>query len=113
MKELMEYITNKKSYLENICEYYGEPEGVADHLKNLAKKHLLFSKMFQKDIRRFAEETDRQKELAYQRELKYEKKMQEERENGGCMDCPWGNGAGGCSIPGYCQEEMGGEKYDD
>ena len=106
MKEMMRYVTNRKTYLENLCECYGEPEGVADHLKALAKKHPLFSKMFQRDIRKFTAEADRQKEWAYQRELKYEQKMQEERENGGCMDCPWGNGAGGCSIPGYCQENM-------
>ena len=81
MKEMMRYVTNRKTYLENLCEYYGEPEGVADHLKALAKKHPLFSKMFQRDIRKFTEEADRQKEWAYQRELKYEQKMQEEREN--------------------------------
>ena len=102
----MKYIVNRKIYLENLCEYYGEPEGVADHLKTLTKKHPLFSSLFQKDILRLTEEADRQKEWAYQRELKYEQKMQEERENGGCMDCPWGNGAGGCSIPGYCPENM-------
>ena len=106
MKELMKYIVNREIYLENLCEYYGEPEGVADHLKTLTKKHPLFSSLFQKDILRLTEEADRQKEWAYQRELKYEQKMQEERENGRCMDCPWGNGAGGCSIPGYCPENM-------
>ena len=33
MKEMMRYVTNRKTYLANLCEYYGEPEGVADHLK--------------------------------------------------------------------------------
>ena len=106
MKEMMRYVINRKTYLENLCEYYGEPEGVADHLKALAKKHPLFSKMFRRDIHRFTAEADRQKEWAYQRELEYEQKRREEGVNGGCMDCPWGNGAGGCSIPGYCQENM-------
>lgn len=23
-------------------------------------------------------------------------------EEGGCYDCPWGNGEGGCTIPGHC-----------
>ena len=50
MKEMMGYVTNRKTYLENLCECYGEPEGVADHLKALAKKFPLFSKMFQRDI---------------------------------------------------------------
>lgn len=22
-----------------------------------------------------------------------------------CYDCPWGNGEGGCTIPGYCPDE--------
>lgn len=39
MKEMMGYVTNRKTYLENLCECYGEPEGVADHLKALAKKY--------------------------------------------------------------------------
>lgn len=110
MKELRRYIVNRERYLENLCEHCGEPEGVADHLKTLAKRHPFFSQMLQNDISRFADEAERQKEWAYQRELKYKQKMQEERENDRCMDCPWGNGAGGCSIPGYCQEEMEGEK---
>lgn len=65
MKEMMGYVTNRKTYLENLCECYGEPEGVADHLKALAKKYPLFSKMFQRDIRRFTEEADRQNEWAF------------------------------------------------
>lgn len=106
MKEMMRYMTNRKTYLEGLCEYYSEPEGVADHLKSVAQKHPFLSKIFQKDINKFAEEAERQKEWEYQRHLKYEQKMQEERENDGCTNCPWGNGAGGCSIPGYCQENM-------
>ena len=100
MKELMRYIVNRERYLENLREHCGEPEGVADHLKTLAKRHPFFSQMLQNDISRFADEAERQKEWAYQRELKYKQKMQED-------------GAGGCSIPGYCQEGMEGEKYDD
>lgn len=110
MKEMVRYITSRKTYLEDLCEYYGEPEDVADHLKAMAKRHPFFSQMLQNDIRRFTDEAERQKEWAYQRELKYEQEIQEERKNGGCINCPWGNGAGGCSIPGYCQEEMQGEK---
>ena len=34
MKEMMRYMTGRKTYLEDLCEYYSEPEGVADHLKN-------------------------------------------------------------------------------
>ena len=95
---MMRYIVSRETYLENLCECYSEPESVADHLKNLVKKHPLFSRMFQKDIRRLTEED--------QRELKYAQEIQKEHENGGCMDCPWGNGAGGCGIPGYYQENM-------
>lgn len=59
MEEMMRYVTNRKTYLENLCECYGEPEGVADHLKALAKKHPLFSKVFRRDIRRFTEARNR------------------------------------------------------
>ena len=86
----------KKKYISNLCERYGNPQEVRDHLQFMANNYQIISKFLRKDIEKF----DREVEEDYQNFLESQNYLQERQ--GSCYDCPWGNGEGGCTIPGYC-----------
>lgn len=83
----------KKKYIDKLCGDFGNSEDVRNHLQFIVKKHQVLARFLRNDI----EEFDRDVEEEYRRRQDY---LIESR--GGCYDCPWGNGEGGCTIPGYC-----------
>lgn len=83
----------KKNYIGKLCEDYGNPQDVRDHLVLLSNNSRLLSIILKKDI----EEFDRAVEEDYKYYL--ENHIVSQAHQGGCFDCPWGNGEGGCTIP--------------
>ena len=86
----------KKKYISSLCEYYGYPQGVRDNLQFMASNYPFLSNLLKKDI----EDFDKEVEEEYQNYL--ESQIYKSERQGGCYDCPWGNGEGGCTIPTYC-----------
>jgi len=93
---ILKIVFCKKTYIDELCEYYGEPQGVRDHLQLMVNNYQFLSKFLRKNI----ENLDREIEKLYQNFLENQE-LSSERQ-GGCYDCPWGNGEGGCTIHGYC-----------
>ena len=94
--EIVKIVFCKKKYINDLCEYYGNPQEVRDHLLDMADTHQILSKLLRSDIEMF----DKEVEEEYQNYLETQNYINERQ--GGCYDCPWGNGEGGCTIPGYC-----------
>ncbi len=95
-------IFSKKAYLSRLCDILGSPHELRDYLKEMENKYPFLKMVIRKDIEYYskqAEQYDQAAEEAYKDWLvmKEEKIFQ-----GGCFDCPQGNGEGGCTIPGYC-----------
>ena len=93
---IVKVVLCKRNYISELCDYYGNPQGVRDHLLLISKESRILSKYLRKDIEKF----DRDIEEEYKCYL--ESQNYSEESQGGCFDCPWGNGEGGCTIPGYC-----------
>lgn len=96
MKTLLKILFKKKDFIDDLCEMYGNPYDVLWYLQQLADKSSIFAELLKKEIDYFKKEVDQW--YAYEKE----KELQEYYPSGGCYDCPWGNGEGGCTIPGYC-----------
>lgn len=114
MVSILKYIVCREKYLDELRDYYGEPEGVRDHLRDLAKKYPIFSRFLEKDIDSFANEADRLAEYEYKRyeAWRYEELANREFEEyaSKCSHCVWNNAfscddLAACSIPGYCPYE--------
>ena len=74
-----------------------------DFLKKFVTKYIVLKKIFEKDIQYLTNYIEEFENLEYQNYLEHE----DEKENhNGCIDCPWGNGEGGCTI-GYCDVYLG------
>lgn len=86
----------KKKYISELCGYYGNPQEVRDHLQFMANNYQFLSKFLKKDIEKFDSEVKEE----HQNFLESQNYTHERQ--GGCYDCPYGNGEGGCTIPGYC-----------
>ena len=86
----------KRIYIRELCAYYGNPTEVRDHLQFMANNYQFLSNLLRKDIENFDNEVKEE----YQNFLESQKYTSERQ--GGCYDCPWGNGEGGCTISGYC-----------
>jgi len=93
---ILKLVFCKKKYIDELCDYYVNPQEVRDHLQLIANRFKFFSFLIMEDI----EELDKVVEEDYQNYLISQEYAQER--SGGCYDCPWGNGEGGCTIPGYC-----------
>lgn len=93
---IVKLVFGKKKYITELCGYYGNPQEVRDHLQLIVNNYQILSILLRKDIEKF----DREVEEEYQTFLESQNYTQERQ--GGCYDCPWGNGEGGCTIPGYC-----------
>jgi len=93
---ILKLVFLKNKYISSLCKYYGSPQEVRDYLQDMADKYQILSKFLKNDIEKF----DREVEEEYQNYLENLNYIRE-KENG-CYDCPWGNGEGGCTIPGYC-----------
>ena len=100
LMSIIKLVFYKKKYISELCEYYGEPKGVRDHLLFLVNSYPIFSKHLSKEIARFNQETKDDEEYR----MSIINYIEEEPRQGGCYDCPWGNGEGGCTIPGYCTD---------
>lgn len=95
MKEIIEILTRRKGYIGKLCDYYGEPAGVLEHLRHLASKYPFLLLILRKDIESYSIATKEYNTCLFD--------AQDLEDNqGGCFSCPWGNGEGGCTIPGYC-----------
>lgn len=83
----------KRNYIRKLYENLVFPQDVRDHLVLLSNSSRLLSIILKKDI----EEFDRVVEEDYKRYL--ESQIDSQEHQGGCFDCPWGNGEGGCTVP--------------
>ena len=94
IKQLIEVIFFKKKFISNLCGHYGEPEGVAKHLRGITRKMPILTSFLADDIACF-EEQARQEYIDYieSKDNKYLK------DDVGCRNCPMGNGEGGCTAP--------------
>lgn len=97
LMDIIKLVFCKKKYISELCVEYACPEGVRDHLLFLVNTYPIFSKYLRADIERLKELED------YNKETEELNQQSLELEQGGCYDCPWGNGEGGCTI-GYCQD---------
>ena len=88
----------KKKFLSHLKNYYGNPQDVRDHLFLLSDSSRILSKFLKKDLINLNKllDDERQESISIREDLVYEQ--------GGCYDCPWGDGMGGCTIPGYCPD---------
>ena len=93
---ILRIIFCKKIYINNLCDYFGNPQDVLDELQLTAKKSKILHFLLKKEL----EDFNRIVEEEYQDFLIGQSLVQEEQ--GGCVDCPWGNGEGGCTIPSCC-----------
>lgn len=85
-------IFKKRKFIAELCADFGEPEGVAAYLKKVANSSFLMF-FLKKDIKNIEKQADLWREA----ESEYESYLD-------CYNCPWGNGEGGCTIPGYCPD---------
>lgn len=84
----------RKKYLSNLSDYYGCPNDVLWTLQQMCEKYPILSKPLKTEIARL------QSAVEY-----YSAPYYEELEEYGCRTCEWGNGEGGCTIPGYCPQK--------
>lgn len=94
-KEKLMAVFRRKQLIWELCEDFGEPGGVAHHLKKIASNKFLML-LLEKEIKVFEKEADDWHALYLEREYEREKYQS------GCYACGMGNGEGGCTIPGYC-----------
>ena len=92
LNNIAKLVLFKKKYINDLCVYYGSPREVRDHLQFIAGKHRILSGFLRNDIAQFTKEDEEECQVNY---------SAIETQNG-CCNCPWGNGEGGCTIPGYC-----------
>lgn len=106
---IFKFIFLKKRSIEQLCDYYGNPQDVRDYLQLLANRNRLLAISLKDDI------CDLNKIVAENFRLQqesYEEYLQEKRmRTSGCTGCPYGNGEGGCTIGGCTRTEQGGH-YD-
>lgn len=97
-------IFKKRKFIAELWADFGEPEGVAEYLKKVANSSFLMF-LLKKDINNI----DKQVDLWREAESEYESYLEmldykESQRHHVCYNCPWGNGEGGCTIPGYCPD---------
>ncbi len=90
---IVKLVLCKKKYIDELCEHYGNPQDVRDHLLLIANDSRFLSHFLRKDIKNL------DKEVEYRYFLFLESQIYSQERQGGCFDCPWGNGEGGCTIP--------------
>ena len=72
---LVKYLTRRKTYINELCEYFSEPKQVRDQLKILALHYPRFSGILKKDIDRFDEEAKRWEEHRRQKLIMLENRI--------------------------------------
>ena len=111
LKETIKLIFFKKKYLSILEDEYGNPEDVSVHLQKISKKNFFFRRYLKKDIEMYDEENLRWIENTLERKQKFQEEEEKQRlYNGGCVECPYGNGEGGCTIP-SCYKEKAEDEY--
>lgn len=95
---ILKIVFCKKIYIDGLYEYYGEPQGVYDHLQSMVDNHQFLLVFLRKNIEDLDREIEKWDQYFFENQ-----ELSSERQ-GGCYDCPWGNGEGGCTIPGYCPD---------
>lgn len=93
--DTIKILTNKKKYINDLCGFYGNPYGVRDHLHELMNSNVVLSKVLKADVERLNKEID-DEEKEYLEELKI---SEIDKQYGGCRNCAYGNGEGGCTVP--------------
>lgn len=96
-KDVFKFIFLKKHSIAQLCDYYGNPQDVRDHLQLLSDSNRLLAISLKNNIRvlnQMIEEDFRRYQEAYEEYL-----SQKQIGISGCVDCPFGNGEGGCTIP--------------
>lgn len=96
-KDVFKFIFLKKHSIAQLCDYYGNPQDVRDHLQLLSDSNRLLAISLKNNIRvlnQMVEEDFRRYQEAYEEYLS-QKQIGISR----CVDCPFGNGEGGCTIP--------------
>ncbi len=96
------------NYISSLCECYDSVD-MLDFLQKMCAKYKILVHFLKKEI------AQKQKEVEFLlsppdiKEISIEeiKEIEEMRKvlqmpNSKCCRCPWGNGEGGCTIPGYC-----------
>lgn len=81
----------RRKYISGLCGYYGCPSDVLEVLQQICKRYPILSKFLKTEIAQL------QKVVEY-----YYAPTHDDPEEYGCRVCEWGNGEGGCTIPGYC-----------
>jgi hypothetical protein len=92
----LKFLFLKKHSIEQLCDYYVDPQEVRDYLQLLADRNRLLAISLKDDIRNLNQIIDEDYRLQQQG---YEEYLLEKQINsGGCIDCPFGNGEGECTI---------------
>ena len=94
-QKLIKLLFSKKKYLEDLCDKYGNAEDVRDHLLEVITKYPFLSCILKDNIEELNLFIEREIQLSI---IDLETSSEP---RGGCYDCPYGNGEGGCTIP-YC-----------
>lgn len=94
-QKLIKLLFSKKKYLEDLCDKYGNAEDVRDHLLEVITKYPFLSCILKDNIEELNLFIEREIQLSI---IDLETSAEP---RGGCYDCPYGNGEGGCTIP-YC-----------
>lgn len=99
----MEAIKNilLKKIIGILSAKYGEPRGVVNHLKKITQKFPILKEILRKDIEREENVAKEWEHELYMQHLINEAEYRERAQNK-CYGCDFGNGEGGCTIPGYC-----------
>ena len=92
-KDVFKFIFLKKHSIVQLCDYYGNPQDVRDHLQLLSDGNRLLAISLKNNIRvlnQMVEEDFRRYQEAYEEYLS-QKQIGISR----CVDCSFGNGEGG------------------
>lgn len=84
---------NKERYISILCGYFGCPDDVLNTLVCFCTKYPFLNSRLQKQMKHIQEDSKRWNTPPDDYETV---------NRGGCYDCEWGNGEGGCTIPDYC-----------
>lgn len=108
LMDLIKFTFLKQRSIAWLCDEYGNPQDVRDYLQQLSDDNRLLAIFVKENIReldQMIEEDSRRHKEAYEEYL-----LEKQTHASGCVDCPFGNGEGGCTIPpGSCNwdEEYG------
>lgn len=102
--DIVKVIFLKRQFIAELLDDFGEPEGVAAYLKKVANSSFLMF-FLKKDIKNIEKQADLLREAEYE---SYLEMLDYKERHSVCYNCPWGNGEGGCTIPGYCPDPQYG-----